>query len=329
MRMGFAIVFLGLAPLPALADNLQVEAMADGVYALRPTDEAFDGYRAISNSAAVVLDDGVLLFDSHMTPELVEEARADLKPLTDKPVRYVVNSHYHWDHTGGNWAYAKDVEIITHLATREHLLKYYAELPTELPKEIAEEEQQVQQETDPAARQRLLAYLRMDRDLLARVAGGARAPVPTLTFDSKVVLDRGRRVEIYFLGRGHTDGDTVVYLPAEKIALLGDLLFTKALPNIRDGYTKEWIATLEKVLALGATRFLPGHGPLSTADDVREMIAYLVWLRGAVEPYVKSGRSLDDVKRGVVLPDAYKAYRWTRFFPTNLEKVFGELKVGQ
>jgi glyoxylase-like metal-dependent hydrolase (beta-lactamase superfamily II) len=173
------------------------------------------------------------------------------------------------------------------------------------------------------------AFLRLDRELLQRVQGGRKPPLPTLTFDSKVVLQRGKRVEIFFLGRGHTDGDAVLILPEQKVALLGDLLFNQALPNLQDGYTRDWIVTLEKILTLGAERFLPGHGPVVSADGVRDMIAYLVYLRGAVEPHVKAGRGLDEVKLRVKLPEAYASYRFRHLFPSNLEKVYQELKEGR
>lgn len=161
-------------------------------------------------------------------------------------------------------------------------------------------------------------FLRLDRELLERVRQGP-GPLPTLTFDSKVILHRGRRVEVYFLGRGHTDGDAVVYLPEERIAFLGDLLFTKTLPNIRDGYSKEWIETLERSLDLGATCFVPRHGPVSTVDDVRDEIDYLRWLRATVEPLVRSGKSVEEVKKAVTLPEKYGGYRFASFFPGNLE----------
>lgn len=311
------------------ADALTMETLAPGVYAFRPTTEAFQAWRALSNSGAVVLEDGLLLYDSHLSPALVAEALARLEAVTDKPLRYVVHSHFHGDHVGGAWAYARGVEIISHAWTRERLLRYYAELPQVLPKRIADNEKSLAEGQDPARRARAASYLELDRALLARVT--ARAPVPnsTLTFDSKVMLHRGREVQVFFLGRGHTGGDAVLYLPDARLAFLGDLLFTRTLPNVGDGHTQEWIETLEKVLLLGAERFVPGHGPVSSAADVRAFIDYLKWLRGAVEPFVREGRSLEQAKREVTLPAVYSGYAFGQFFPSNVEKVYGELKEGR
>ena len=311
------------------ADALTMETLGPGVYAFRPTTEAFEAWRALSNSGAVVLEDGLLLYDSHLSPALVDEALARLKAVTDKPLRYVVHSHFHGDHVGGAWAYARGVEIVSHAWTRERLLRYYAELPQVLPRRIADNEKSLAEGQDPARRARAASYLELDRALLARV--NAREPVPnsTLTFDSKVMLHRGREVEVFFLGRGHTGGDAVLYLPDARLAFLGDLLFTRTLPNVGDGYTKEWIETLEKVLLMGAERFVPGHGPVSSAAEVRAFIDYLKWLRGAVEPFVREGRSLEEARRDVTLPAAYQGYAFGQFFPSNVEKVYGELKEGR
>lgn len=327
------LLILVLAAMPATpaaaTPALTVETLADGVYAFRPTGDALDAWRAISNSGAVVLDDGVLIYDSHWTPEVAEEALALLREHTDRPVRYVVSSHFHGDHTGGYWAYGKDVEIITHHATRERLRGDFADLPDELPAQIAQYEAQLEQVTDPAQRARLENALRRNRDLLSRLEGDAPPPFPTLTFDSRVVLHRGRVVEVYFLGRGHTDGDAIVYLPEEKIAFLGDLLFARTLPNVADGYTREWMATLEAVLELGATRFVPGHGPLATAEHVREQIAYLRWLRDAVQPFVDEGKSVEEAKAGVTLPERYADFEFSFFLGRSVEKVYGELQEGR
>ncbi len=326
--LALSLAALG-APAARAADSLTMETLAPGVYAFRPTSEAFEAWRAISNSGAVVLEDGLLLYDSHLSPALVDEALAKLRAVTDKPLRYVVHSHFHGDHVGGAWAYGRGVEVISHAWTRERLLRYYADLPEVLPKRIADHEKSLAAEQDPARRARATSYLELDRALLARVNAHAPVPNSSLTFDSKVMLHRGREVQVFFLGRGHTGGDAVLFLPDAKVAFLGDLLFTRTLPNVGDGYTKEWISTLEKTLLLGAERFVAGHGPVSTAADVRGFIDYLKWLRGAVEPFVRAGKGLEEAKKGVTLPEAYKDYAFGQFFPSNVEKVYGELKEGR
>lgn len=324
-------------PSSAAADDpprLQIEQLADGVFAFRPTAEAMDGWKAISNSAAVVLDDGVVIYDSHWTPALAEEARALLAAHTDKPIRYVVASHYHGDHTGGAWAYYDDVgageiEMISHHATRELLEEDLAKAPDELPAQIAQQEEQIESIEDPVQRDRVATWMGHSRGLLERINSDAPWPLPTLTFDAGVVIHRGRTVEVHFLGRGHTRGDAILLLPEEKIVFLGDLLFHKMLPNVRDGFTREWIETLEKVLELDATRFVPGHGELADADTVRQQIAYLEWLRSAVEPFVSQEAGADAAVEAIALPEEYADYGFSEFLPGSVRKVYEEIEAGR
>ena len=210
--LALSLAVLG-APAARAAEALTMETLAPGVYAFQPTSQAFEAWRALSNSGAVVLDDGLLLYDSHLSPALVEEALAKLRAVTDKPLRYVVHSHFHGDHVGGAWAYRREVEIISHAWTRERLLRYYAELPEVLPKRIADQEKVLATEQDPGRRARAASYVELDRALLARVTAKEPVPNSSLTFDSKVMLHRGREVQVFFLGRGHTGGDAVLYLP--------------------------------------------------------------------------------------------------------------------
>lgn len=307
---------------------LTIEQLADGVFAFRPTDEAMNAWRAISNSGAVVLDDGVLIFDSHWTPAHVEAARGLLAEHTDLPIRYVVLSHFHGDHTGGAWAYAGEVELISHHETRRLLDEELAKAPGELPQQIAQQQERLAAAEDPLLRQRMGTMLRYDQELLALLVSDAMRPLPSLTFDSGVVLYRGRTVEVHFLGRGHTRGDAIVYLPAEKIAFLGDLVFHHMLPNLNDGFSDEWIETLNKVLELGATRVVPGHGAVAGAEAIREQIDYLEWLRAAVEPFVRQDAGVDAAVEGIALPERFADYGFAMFLPGNVRKVYQEMTAG-
>lgn len=314
---------------PAGGDSgdLSIETVAEGVFAFRPTAESIDSWRAVSNSGAVLLDDGVLIYDSHWTPELAGEAIELLRRHTDLPIRWVVSSHFHGDHTGGYWAYGRDVEIISHRATRALLVEEAATLDEELPREIAQYESQLAQLEDATQKARVANALRYSRELLERLESNRARPLPTVTFDSAVTLHRGRTVQVYFLGRGHTAGDAILFLPELGVAFLGDLLFTRTLPNVNDGFTGDWIETLEAVLELGASRFVPGHGAIADADAVREQIAYLRWLRDAVRPFVDEERGVDAAIAGISLPEEFADFEFAFFLSNNVRKVYAELEA--
>ncbi|MEM7050974.1 MAG: MBL fold metallo-hydrolase [Acidobacteriota bacterium] len=327
LRPCLVVLFLvaGLLPLAASPPSLMIEEVTVGVYAFRPTEDAFRTWRAASNSAAVVLEDGVLIYDSHWTPDHVAEATALLRKHTDKPIRYVVQSHYHGDHTGGAWAYGPEVEIISHHATRERLEAYFAELPETLPTQIEGLEKATEGMPAGDRRSRFENMLRYDRALQARIEAGGEPPLPSLTFESKIVLHRGLRVEVYFFGRGHTDGDAVVFLPEKGIALVGDLVFNGMIPNLADGHSEEWIATLRQIAALGPKQVVPGHGALATGAVVERQIAYLEWLRSAVGEQVRGGKTLEEAQAAVELPAAYEDFGMRQFFGGNVAKVYQEL----
>lgn len=312
---------------PAGGDSraLSIETVAEGVFAFRPTAESVDTWRAVSNSGAVLLDGGVLIYDSHWTPELAGEAIALLRGHTDLPIRWVVSSHFHGDHTGGYWAYGRDVEIVSHRATRELLVEETETLDKRLPLAIAQYESQLAQLEDAAQRARIGNSLRYSRELLERLRSGRAQPLPTVSFDSMVTLHRGRAVEVYFLGRGHTAGDAILFLPELGVAFLGDLLFNRTLPNVNDGFTGDWIETLEAVLELGASRFVPGHGAIGGVEAVHEQIAYLRWLRDAVRPFVDEERGVDAAVEGIALPEEFADFEFPFFLANNVRKVYAEL----
>ncbi len=106
---------------------------------------------------------------------------------------------------------------------------------------------------------------------------GTKIALPRLTFDSKMVIDLGdQKVELIYFGATHTNGDTLVYLPDKKVLFAGDVLFTNFHPFIAEGDLVSWGNVLDRILAMDVDKIIPGHGPVSTKQDVRDMKAYLV-----------------------------------------------------
>jgi len=196
---------------------------------------------------AVAGDDGLLVVDSRMSHRRGAELKAELREL-DLPVRWLVNTHYHYDHTWGNSAFGM-VELWAHERCPVTLLArsedWRARLVTEDP-EHAEEYQEV-----------------------------VVVPPDHLLADMTSIDLGGRTVELRFLGRGHTDSDVVVRVPEAGVLFAGDLLENGAPPYFDDGYPLDWPATIEALLALVAGPVAPGHGDVADRSFVEAQLAEL------------------------------------------------------
>ena len=259
----------------AMAQDLfEIKPVADGVYAAI----AKPAYKTNCNAAVILLDDGVLVVDTHSKPSAARALIAQIKTLTDKPVKYVVNTHFHWDHYQGNQAYPSSwpagVEIISSEATRESIeqrgiprVKY--ELVT-VPQEIAKLQSELEQASDAKQKEQLQSDLRQTEDYLAELKS-MQVTLPTMTFDHSLILHRNSKiVELLWLGKAHTDGDVFVYLPKEKVLVTGDALHGWT-PYMGDSYPYDWIHTLEAAQKLDFQYVIGGHGDVMQGKEKFEL----------------------------------------------------------
>jgi cyclase len=272
--------WLGVALLlcsPCLAaDQLfDIKPVVQGVYAAIAKEQ----YKVNCNAAIILLDNGVLVVDTHSKPSAARALLAQLKTVTDKPVRYVVNTHFHWDHYQGNQAYLgawpAGVEIISSEATRESIEKRgIPRVKHEIlavPKEIDKLQDDLAKATDEKQAADIEANLRQAQDYLAELKT-MQVTLPTLTFDRSLIIHgRSRTVQILWLGKAHTDGDVVVYLPKERFIATGDMLHGWT-PYMGDGYPYDWIQTLDNAEKLDFEYVLGGHG-----DVMRGKGAFELW----------------------------------------------------
>lgn len=236
--------------------------VVDGVYHAKGTGALAVG----CNGAVVVNEHDVLVVDSHMTPAAAWALGRELKHITPKPIRHVVNTHFHFDHVHGNQVFGPDVEIIAHEFTRAAIARgdsrrgrAYDGYVASAPARLEALSRQIETEADPARRDELEAR-RAGLETF-RLATDAVVPTPpTATLSERLTLHRGgREIQLLFLGRGHTGGDVVVYLPNEKVLITGDLV-TSCLPYMGDGHLREWADTLERLKGLDFEWIVPGHG---------------------------------------------------------------------
>lgn len=252
------------------------QKVAEGVYLFTTTPYADVGLSG--NSVAIISDDGVLVFDSNAIPETAATVLAEIRKLTSKPVRYLVNSHWHWDHWGGNQTYQAafpGLQIITHEKTRELMLSVEPRwndkgLKEDLPQFLDSFEKQIAAaKAKNAPPERIKAAeerLAVDRNFLAQKLA-LRKTYPNVTFsESMTILMGGREIQVLH-AQAITTGDTYLYLPKEKVLVTGDILLSPYPFAIGGTYPAEWLKTLEKFAALAPTLVIPGHGDAETNTD--------------------------------------------------------------
>jgi cyclase len=259
------------------------------------------------NATIIVTADHVLVVDSHSKPSAARALIAQIrKEITDKPVRYCINSHFHWDHAQGNPAYpdafGKNVDIVASAPTREWLAREGAprlkEMVADIPKRIAAlrtEAEKVQRE----ANNRHPELMQQIAELEAFQKEMQQMPIklPTITFDQRMVLHQGgKEIHLIFLGRGHTAGDVVVYLPEEKIVATGDLMHS-VLPYCGDSYPDEWPKTLTELEKIDFTRVVSGHGSVQEGKSTAAFFrSYLEEINEGVARGVQQGTGLKELQ---------------------------------
>ena len=223
----------------------------------------------VGNSSFIVNDNDVIVVDDHVSPAAAWVLLEEIKEVTSKPVTTVINTHFHFDHAHGNQIFAPNVQIIGHEFTRRMLLSNSIGMPlyqnylTGMPGQIDGLKKRIASEADAAAKAKLQAQLQVTENNLASQKELKPTP-PNVTLSREMTLYRGNReIQIRFLGRGHTAGDVVVFLPNEKVVMTGDFL-TSGLSNMSDSFPEEWVASLEALKKLDFDTVLPGHGDAFT-----------------------------------------------------------------
>ena len=221
------------------------------------------------NIGASVGQDGIVIVDDQFAP-LAPKIEAALKGITDKPVRFIINTHYHGDHTGGNEQFSRLGTIIA----QENVRK------------------------------------RLSQSTTTRFGVTPPAPpaaLPIVTFNDRATIHlNGEDIRAIYFPAGHTDGDSVIFFTQSNVVHMGDDFVTYGFPFVdvgNGGSVSGMIAGVEKVLAIAPpdAKFIPGHGNLSTADDVRKFVKMLKDTRALVTAAIEKGQSAEEMKKAHIL----------------------------
>ena len=239
------------------------------------------------NIGASIGDDGIVIVDDQYAP-LADKIKAALRGITDKPVRFVINTHYHEDHTGGNAIFQQSAPIIAQDNVRKRL-----------------------EESGTAGNYGGISF---------PVKAQPKEALPIITFDHDVTVHlNGEDIRALHFPSGHTDGDSVIFFPKSNVVHMGDDFVTYGFPFIDlggGGSVEGMISALEQIIPKlpADVKIIPGHGPLSNLDDVRRFVTMLKETKAVVENGIKQGKSLDQLKQENVLAPWQK---WSGDFITS------------
>ncbi|HYV96258.1 MAG TPA: MBL fold metallo-hydrolase [Gemmatimonadaceae bacterium] len=284
--------------------------VADGVYAFI-TPEERSGFQA-GNSIVVIGEESVLVFDTGNIPGATRRQIAEIRKLTSRPVRYVVNSHWHPDHNLGNAEYRAafpGVVVIGTSATRTGILErppgYFDQIrgyaPTDSLMKVRLSTGRMRDSSPmPDNVRHMWSMITRDYDEFAPEVLKAIPSPPDLVFDDSLTISLGKRVvKIVSPGRGNTEGDAIAVIPDANVVLTGDLV-TVPCPFPSTAYFKDWIAALDRLKSLNATSIVPGHGDVQAdyhyVDLVRDL---LVFTRNEARAAVRDGVPLDTLQRKI------------------------------
>lgn len=300
--------------------HFTLQELAPGVHAAI----AIDGGWAVGNTGIIDLGDQTLVFDTTTNQHPARDLKSAAESLTGRPVSSVVLSHAHRDHVRGNQWFS-GARIIATDGTRARMTEFQRERSAMIQREglgptrreFEEELRSIladpnESEADKLLWNGYLGGLMEDLDIL-------QYTVPTESFATRLVLSGSKRTaEAITFGGGHTASDGLLFLPEERVAYLGDLLFIGYQPALSEGNPDELLRVLDKIEGLDAKILVPGHGPVGTPNDISTMRDYIAAVRRTAELVRTSGGGLAEA-RATPLPTRFRDWKFKRFYGWNLE----------
>jgi cyclase len=261
---------------PAAAQNVTFKEVAPDLHFL------FDF--TSSNAVVLTTNDGVLVIDTRQHPRDGEDLLARIRKITDKPIKWVINSHFHGDHHFGNPPFKTAGAIFI---AQSETARIMAQVQ---PKELARRGNFFKSRGfDPAE---------------------VKLVLPDVTFDSEMTIQLGgREIRLAYLGPGQQAGDTFVFFPHARMVFTTGMFGPRSMPNMAFTPSVEgWLKLLDRLAAVDVDKILPAHGDVSTRQDVKDLSAMLADEYATVKDAIAKGMTLDDARKTLTLPQ-YKDWR--------------------
>ncbi|MEE9258772.1 MAG: MBL fold metallo-hydrolase [Nitrospinaceae bacterium] len=254
-----------------------------------------------SNTTFIITRDGVIVIDTRPTPVEARKVMQEIRKHTDLPLLYTINTHYHGDHTFGNQVFKDSKTIIAHKNVRGTLIDSGKE------------------------------HLEFFKTFGLPGMDEVEITLPNMVYEKQMDLYPGEyHLQLIHRGRGHTDGDTIIYLEELRMVIAGDLVFNKKIPYMGDGYVDEWIESLDFIEKnLRNETVIPGHGQVGGRPLMIAMKHYLISLKELVVKALKEGKSLKETQDAVrpVLEKKYQDWAKLDWLNGNIERAWLEYSV--
>jgi cyclase len=268
--------------------------LADGVFAY--VQEG--GGLCVANAGLIAGAESCIVIDALFAPSMTRAFRDAIRRVTGKPVRLLINTHHHVDHTMGNPLFP-EAQIISHVNARAEQAR---------------------------AGTGVLELLRPRIPALVAEVDGVEPRLPDLTFEGELTLHLdGRTVRLLHLGRAHTIGDALVLLPEERLLFAGDVAFYHVTPLAIEGHVGGWIDVCDKTAALDVERIVPGHGPVGGKAELGELRGYLSSIREQARTAFDAGRSAEEAARAIDLGD-YASWGEPERLALNVHRLYQEFR---
>jgi cyclase len=308
-------------PSPAAAEHH--DRQPQDIFRLLPlSGNVYALYGRGGNVGFFVGPEAVLVVDSQFK-DIAPGIVAEIKKVSDKPIKFLVNTHHHGDHVGGNEVFKQFAMIVAHDNVRKRMIASPADILRDYPALL--------DQAKKAGNEQAVKMLSEQIEWAGKVKV-EEIPAPILTFDSELRIHMGdETIQVWHLPPAHTDGDSVVYFEKAKVLHMGDDLFNRVIPFIDvrgGGSVKGYLAALDKVLARvpADVKVIPGHGEVMDLSGIKAFRQYIADLLDAAQKAKAAGKSKEDFVKEADLP-AYKDFQgYKDRFKANVASAYDEAR---